>query len=222
MTDRAPFFGAQMQQLKFPFVFAMVLPMCAALSGTVWAQNALPEGEAKEAVQAMCVHCHQIGRVTGMHLSRGEWKNTVEDMVRMGAQIPRDWVDPIADYLALNFPETLGSAASGTHGVDVSMEIVRLPLQARAAQEIIANGNGSIWLMNHTAAKASRYTLSTANVTDRTLPASVKTAQSTAIAADGVLWFSFTEANEVGRLQPGSATLQLVQMPRVRATPGSR
>jgi hypothetical protein len=61
----------------------------------------------------------------GMHLSRAEWKNTLEDMVRMGAQVPPDWVDPIVDYLALNFPEKSEPAGSRAHGIGVSMEIVR-------------------------------------------------------------------------------------------------
>jgi hypothetical protein len=87
----------------------------------VCAQTQLPEGDAKEAVEVMCVQCHQIGRVTGMHLSRTDWKTTVEDMVRMGANIPADWVDPLTDYLALNYPEK---------SAEVSMAITRLPPQA--------------------------------------------------------------------------------------------
>lgn len=102
-------------------VFLLVAVLAAPLAAA--AQNELPDGDAKEAVQAMCVQCHQIGRVTGMHLSRDEWKITVEDMIRMGAQIPPDWVDVLADYLGEHFPAK----------VDVSMTVDPMPATARTA-----------------------------------------------------------------------------------------
>jgi virginiamycin B lyase len=106
-----------------PFVLIILL----AVTASSRAQNDLPEGEAREGVQAMCVQCHQIGRVTSMHQSREDWKNTVEDMVRMGARVPPDWVDPIIEYLALNFPEK--AATSATTGVTPVMTLVTVPGQ---------------------------------------------------------------------------------------------
>jgi virginiamycin B lyase len=200
-------------------ILVLALALHGSVPGIVQAQNQLPEGDAKEGVQAMCVQCHQIGRVTGMHLSRVEWKTTVEDMVRMGAQIPPDWVDPIVDYLALNFPEKSEPTSAGTHSLDVSMEIVRLPAQATRPQEIVSDKNGDIWFIGASAALAAKYSVTTARVTEYALPALAKAAEAPVVAPDGTLWFALSKANVVGRLQPTSGAVQLVQMPRARAAP---
>jgi virginiamycin B lyase len=205
--------------VKPGFLLVVVLAMHGGVPGTLLAQDQLPEGDAKEGVQAMCVQCHQIGRVTGMHLSRDEWKNTVEDMIRMGAQIPLDWVDPIVDYLALNFPEKPEPAGSGTGGLGVSMVILRLPAQAMRAQGIVADKNGDIWFTGASTASVGKYSMTAPRVVEYALPASAKGADAPVVAPDGTVWFTLSALNVVGRLQPASGAVQLVQMPRAQATP---
>jgi hypothetical protein len=60
-------------------------------------------------------------------------------------------VDPIVDYLALNFPEKSESAGSPAHVIEVSMEIVRRPAQA-TPQEIVADKNGDTWFTGRSSA----------------------------------------------------------------------
>ena len=181
----------------------------------VRAQNALPDGEAKEAVQAVCAQCHQIGRVTGMSLSREDWKNTVEDMVRMGAQVPPEWVDTIVEYLALNFPEKPRAATD----VSPVMQVVRLPDQTVARTATVADSTGHVWFTALSSAMAGRYAIDSGDVRTFPLPPAAVAAADPVLAADGMLWFAVTHANLVGRLDPNTGAARLIQMPRAQAAP---
>ena len=63
--------------------------------------------------------------------ARGDWKTTIEDMIRMGASIPPEWVDVLADYLGDHFPAR----------VDVSMTVEAKPVGA-AGTVLVAGSNG--------------------------------------------------------------------------------
>ena len=187
------------------------------MPGILRAQSQLPEGDAKEGVQAMCVQCHQIGRVTGMHLSRAEWKNTVEDMVRMGAEVPPDWVDPIVDYLALNFPDKSEPAGSPAHVIDVSMEVVRRPAQA-TPQEIVADKNGDIW---STAQGSNRIvSVHRDSMTPRefVLPNVEARPRSVAVGDDNLIWYA-DDRGYIGRLDPATHTVREWAWPGGRESP---
>src|SRR3954471_20175086 len=86
--------------------FIPLLPagfLCLALAGE--AQTPLPEGSAKEVVQAACTQCHGLNRITDTGYSPSDWQEVMSMMMANGARVPHDQMRPIIDYLAKNFPE---------------------------------------------------------------------------------------------------------------------
>ena len=51
-----------------------------------------------------CVDCHDLSPITGAGFSRAEWERVVKDMADMGANIKREDIPVIVNYLAASFP----------------------------------------------------------------------------------------------------------------------
>ena len=65
----------------------------------------LPDGDGKEIVQTACAACHSLGNITNSGHSAEEWKTTVAMMLNVGANVPKDKVETVLNYLIKNFPE---------------------------------------------------------------------------------------------------------------------
>jgi cytochrome c5 len=74
----------------------------------------MPEGEGKAIAEAACQACHRLTNLTRAHKSLDEWRDTVDTMIDRGANVPKDQVETLVQYLAKNFtpkPEAPDSAA---------------------------------------------------------------------------------------------------------------
>ena len=62
----------------------------------------MPDGAAKETVQALCANCHSLNMIvnSGGYTKDG-WRMLIATMVAL----PPDQVDAVTGYLATNFPE---------------------------------------------------------------------------------------------------------------------
>lgn len=82
------------------------------VSGAAAAQESiLPEGRGKAQVMKACGTCHEINRVTAVRRSKGEWKETVDDMIARGAQVADPDYDDVVAYLATHFNPSIKAAA---------------------------------------------------------------------------------------------------------------
>jgi len=77
-------------------------PQGAAASSA--ASAALPEGEGKATVLAVCTKCHGPTNFSTLRMSRTAWENEVADMKDKGAVGTDDDFKRVIDYLAKNFP----------------------------------------------------------------------------------------------------------------------
>lgn len=75
-------------------------------TGPVWAES-FPPGQMRDVVASACTQCHSGDVVTSQQKSRGEWADTVGQMVANGAVIPQANYDKVVDYLAANFPSAI-------------------------------------------------------------------------------------------------------------------
>ncbi len=67
----------------------------------------LPKGEGRALVLQSCVECHDLESIVLMRAAPGEWRRTVDKMVRLGAQVSPKEAERIASYLGSSFsPET--------------------------------------------------------------------------------------------------------------------
>ena len=84
-----------------------LLVIALALVTPVFAQNAFPEGPAKEYVERICLQCHQASMLLDQHRTEDDWKRTVARMAqKRGASASAEQFDAIAAYMAKNFPKT--------------------------------------------------------------------------------------------------------------------
>ena len=85
-----------------------VLPPGSAVSspGAPAGNVSLPAGSGKEAVEARCAICHDLGRVVGSRRTREEWERITRNMIERGPQAPPDQVQTIISYLTAQFGKT--------------------------------------------------------------------------------------------------------------------
>ena len=110
----------------------------------------LPDGEAKEIVQTACAACHSLSNITNSGHSLEEWKTTVAMMLNVGANVPKDKVDTVTDYLVKNFPEKPAPPAVAIAGnVEVSFKEWKVPTPGSRPHDPLAAPDGTIWYTGH-------------------------------------------------------------------------
>ena len=110
----------------------------------------LPDGEGKEIVQTACAACHSLGNITNSGHSPEEWKTTVAMMLNVGANVPKDKVDTVLDYLIKNFPEKPAPPAVAIAGnVEVSFKEWKVPTPGSRPHDPLAAPDGTIWYSGH-------------------------------------------------------------------------
>jgi competence ComEA-like helix-hairpin-helix protein len=87
----------------------------------------LPDGPGKTILTARCGDCHSLARVTGGRKSLVSWRNTINVMAANGAIFEDKEVEPLAQYLAVNFAlavnvnSATASELSGVPGVGAQL-----------------------------------------------------------------------------------------------------
>ena len=74
----------------------------APASGQQQAEK-LAEGSGADLVQAKCTLCHDLGNITRIRQSRGEWEDTIKIMIRRGAPISSAEETVILEYLTKHY-----------------------------------------------------------------------------------------------------------------------
>jgi cytochrome c2 len=72
-------------------------------SASLSAQQQLPAGKGAEVLKARCLSCHDADIITSQKLSLTGWTNSVNKMVRWGAQITPAEREVLQPYLAQHF-----------------------------------------------------------------------------------------------------------------------
>jgi len=87
----------------------LVIVLAAGIASAAWAEERqpdpfaakLPEGPGKESVLEFCAGaCHQADKILTAQKSAAEWRATVLQMQRNGAQLFPEDVDSVSKYLA--------------------------------------------------------------------------------------------------------------------------
>jgi len=183
-------------------VIAGALLFCAL---PVHSQGVLPDGPAKSTVQATCSQCHSLALVTRSGYDREGWRNVVAMMVNAGAQLPRDRVDAVVDYLATAFPEKAAPAAVLIPGsVDVAITEWIVPTAGSRPHDPLAAPDGSLWYTGHMANVLGRLDPRTGTFKEYhpTVPGSGP--HGLVMDADGNVWFTANFKGYIGKLDPRS------------------
>ena len=103
---------------------ALTIASAALTFGAVQNEKSieLPEGQGKKILETACVTCHGLDKVAEkVGLTREAWREVVQNMVRVGADLKDDQISVLADYLAANFGEgrkILETACTTCHTLD--------------------------------------------------------------------------------------------------------
>jgi cytochrome c5 len=73
------------------------------LAGQFSSAQQLPAGPGAELMKARCMSCHESDIITSQKLSAAGWTNSVNKMVRWGAQVTPEERDVLVLYLAAHF-----------------------------------------------------------------------------------------------------------------------
>ena len=63
----------------------------------------LPEGEGKKILENSCTLCHDLTMVTKNHLNKDGWEATIGLMIDMGADLTKEQIPILVEYLTKNF-----------------------------------------------------------------------------------------------------------------------
>jgi virginiamycin B lyase len=110
----------------------------------------LPDGEGKATVQTACAACHSLGMITNSGHSPEEWKTDMAMMLNVGANVPKDQVEVVTNYLIKNFPEKPAPPAVVIAGnVEVSFQEWKVPTPGSRPHDPLAAPDGTIWYTGH-------------------------------------------------------------------------
>ena len=85
---------------------ALAIATVSAQSGSppaVRPDSTLPDGPGKGAFMSACGNCHSPEKVVGALKTRAEWRQTLDDMVRFGAEASDQDISNIHEYLVAHF-----------------------------------------------------------------------------------------------------------------------
>jgi virginiamycin B lyase len=172
---------------------------------------ALPDGNGKELVEALCTKCHGLNQVTNSwgHTREG-WEALFASMVA----VPKDQSAVLADYLARNFPERPRPAAVVIPGsTTVSIKEWMVPSLGSRPHDPLAAADGSIWWTGQWANVLGRLDPKTGTMTEFPLKTPQSGPHGLTSDAAGNIWYTGNSKAHVGRLDPKTGVVTEYPMP---------
>ena len=202
---------------------------CLCLAVPARSQSRLPDGDGKGLVQTACTNCHGPDKFTSLRLTREDWRETVELMVRYGAHLKTEDVPVVADYLARSFPgkpKPPGVVVHGAAGdVDAIITEWALPPPGARPHDPAVAPDGSIWYTGQAGSLLGRLNPVTGEFKEYPIKAPPESARlpygvgphGLTADAGGNIWFTAQLAGYVGKLDPKSGGIVEYRMPDPKA-----
>lgn len=92
-----------MTKIRFLKLAAATIVACGSATLAAALAQSLPDGEGRDLVRTACQDCHDLSPITNASFSRAEWDQVVKSMADMGANIKREDIPIIVNYLAASF-----------------------------------------------------------------------------------------------------------------------
>ena len=197
------------------------LIVAAALVSYVAAQNRagqaarpLPEGSGKEVIQGACESCHSLTLVTNAGHTREDWQTVTSQMINAGADVPKDQVPTIVDYLAKNFPEKPAPEAVILPGsAKVNIKTWDVPTPGSRPHDPLATPDGYLWYSGHMANILGRLDTKTGQFKE--FHPTVPNSGPHGLVADklGNIWFTANFKGYIGKLNPETGEFTEYKLP---------
>jgi len=181
----------------FTLAVSLLLPL-----GSARAQDALPEGSGKKAVQSYCVQCHDLSTVTRSGYNAEGWRNNLYMMINVGSTLPQGEVEPLVDYLSKNFPARSRPAAKLIPGnVKITISEWQVPTPGSRPHDPLATADGAIWYTGQFANTLGRLDPKSGAIKEFHLPDKSGPHGLTA-DKDGNIWYTGNFKATIGKLNP--------------------
>jgi virginiamycin B lyase len=177
-------------------------------------QYVLPDGNAKQTIEAMCVGCHDLRRVVRSNYSPEEWRNVVNMMVSAGTPLSPAQKDMITAYLIKNFPGKPKPAPAIIAGtVQVSFKEWQVPTLGSRPHDPLATPDGAIWYTGQMANVIGRLDPATGTIKEYPIKTPFSGAHGLTYDKDGFIWFAANFAGYIGKLDPKTGDIAEYKMP---------
>jgi virginiamycin B lyase len=195
----------------------VLLTASVALYGQV-KQRPLPAGPAKAIVQTACTTCHEITLITSAGHTSADWKLLVERMVAAGAEVPKNQIATVTDYLSKSFPEGNVPKAviipgNGPGSVKVSFKEWTVPTIGSRPHDPLATRDGYIWYTGQYANVLGRIDPKTGKIQEFRPPTPGSGPHGLVEDKDGNIWFTANSKGYIGKLDPKTEKFTEFKLP---------
>ncbi|MCC5988293.1 MAG: hypothetical protein JJT95_11470 [Pararhodobacter sp.] len=173
---------------------------------------ALPDGEGRDTVEAVCASCH------GVHLierssgyTHDEWQFLSATMIDLSGDPAMQ--SEIIDYLAEHFPPGDNRAATPADGpLSIHFEEWKVPTLGQRSRDPVEAPDGSIWWVGQWLDILGRLDPETGAMEEFDLPAGARP-HSVNIGPDGAAWYTGNRNATMGRFDPQTGEITEFPMP---------
>src|SRR5690606_30366372 len=188
---------------------------CALVPGAAPAQSeppALPEGDGKQLVEAVCTACHQTDQITrSSGYTQAGWAELTGTMVDLSGS-PKDR-DAIIGYLATNFPPNQRGAPERMPGdVEIAFEEWQVPTLGQRSRDPVEAPDGAIWWAGQWGNLIGRIDPATGEMTEYPLPANAMP-HTVLLDDEGNVWYTGNKNATIGKLDPATGEITEYPMP---------
>ncbi len=217
MTNQASVMKAHNAALgAFRFLTAMVF--CFAVSahgqGNQPAARPLPAGDGKAIVETACTACHELTLITTAGHTPADWKLLVERMVSAGAEVPKNQIAMVTEYLTKSFPEgNVPKAVILPGAAKVSFKEWTVPTVGSRPHDPLATHDGYLWYSGQYANVLGRVDTKTGEIKEfrPTTPGSGP--HGLVEDKDGNIWFTANSKGYIGKLDPKTGKFTEYKLP---------
>lgn len=186
--------------------------LLAVALGHPAAALALPDGEGRKTVEAVCTACHGVNLIErSSGYSGDDWRFLASTMIDLS-------VDPameaeILDYLTGTFPPGDNCAATPVSGpLIIRFEEWMAPTLGQRARDPVQAPDGDIWWVGQWGDILGRLDPETGAMQEFDLPAGARP-HSVIIGPDGAAWYTGNRNATMGRFDPASGEITEYPMP---------
>ena len=174
----------------------------------------MPDGAVKTLVENECTTCHAINMITDTGHTREDWKLVVERMVSAGAEIPKDKMPAVTDYLAKGFPEeNVPKAVIVPGAMKVTFKEWTVPTVGSRPHDPLASHDGFLWYTGQYANVLGRVDTNTGKIQEFRPPTARSGPHGLVEDAQGNIWFTANSKGYIGKLDPKTEKVQEYKLP---------
>jgi len=178
-------------------------------------QRPLPAGPAKSIVETACTTCHELTLITGgSGHTPADWKLLVERMVAAGADVPKNQVAAVTDYLAKGFPEgNVPKAVIVPGPVKITFKEWTVPTIGSRPHDPLATRDGYLWYTGQYANVLGRVDTKTGEIKEFHPPTKGSGPHGLVEDKDGNVWFTANSKGYIGKLIPRNGEFAEYKIP---------